>query len=191
MKFNPLVQHQELPKTVVPPLCHIQGEEEVEEKETNNSPGSQYGGLHIQILNKLLMLPVPLFCLHFLSPVIHNFSNHTLSNSEHYLLSLGLKFRPTPCVLSLNVLNKQLDDLVRSVHLKYFFRDNDSMHFLQFHKLSDWNPPECPPWVEIPLAAIRFELHSLSHCHRRNHVIMMYHPICHVLNCLPWPVSVP
>ena len=105
-----------------------------------------------------------------MSPVIHNFSNHTLSNSEHYLLSLGLKFRPTPCVLSLNVLNKQLDDLVRSVHLKYFFRDNDSMHFLQFHKLSDWNPPECPPWVEIPLAAIRFELHSLSHCHRRNHV---------------------
>ena len=69
MKFNPLVKHQELPKTVVPPLRHTQGEEEVEEKETNNSPGSQYGELHIHILNKLLMLPVPSFCLHFLSPI--------------------------------------------------------------------------------------------------------------------------
>ena len=45
------------------------------------------------------------------------------------------------------------------------------MHLLQFHKLSDWNPPKCPPWVEIPLAAIRFELqYSLSHCHRCHHV---------------------
>ena len=126
---------------------------------------------YIRTLNKLLMLPVPLFCLRFLSPVVHNFSNHTLSNSGRYLLSLGLKFRPTPRVLSLNVLNKQLDDFVRSVRLKYFFRD--SMHSHQFHKLSiksDWNPPKCPPWIEIPLAAIRFELCSLSHCHRRNFV---------------------
>ena len=70
------------------------------------------------------------------------------------------------------VLNKQLDDFVRSVRLKFFFRDNDSMQF-QFHKLSiksNRNPPQCPPWIEIPLAAITFELCSLSHCHRRNHV---------------------
>jgi hypothetical protein len=128
---------------------------------------------YIRTINKLLLLPVPLFCLRFLSPIVHNFSNRTLSNSEHYLLSLGLNFRPTPRVMSINVLRKQLDDFDRSVRLKYFFRDNVSMHTHQFHKLSiksDWNPPRCPPWIEIPLAAIRFELCSLSHCHPRNHV---------------------
>jgi hypothetical protein len=31
---------------------------------------------------------------------------------------------------------------------------------------SDWNPPKCPPWIEIPLA----ELCSLSHRHTCKHV---------------------
>ena len=128
---------------------------------------------YIHTLNKFLMLPVPMFSLHFLTPEIHNFSNHVLSNSERYLLSLGLNFRPTPRVLSVDVLNDQLDDFVRSVHLKYFFRDNVSVHTQQFHKLfvkSEWMPPSCPPWIEIPLAAIRLELCSLFHCHRHNFV---------------------
>ena len=72
VKFDPLVQHQQMSKTVVPPLHHIRREEE---------------GVKV----------------------------------ECYLLSLGLKFRPTPHVLSIDVLNKQLDDFVRSVGIKYFF----------------------------------------------------------------------
>ena len=128
---------------------------------------------YIRTLNKLLLLPVPLFSLRFLSPVVHNFSNHVLSNSERYLLSLGLKFRPTPRVLSINDLNKQLDDFVRSVRIKYFFRDVVSMHTQRFRKLSiksDWTPPRCPLWIEVPLSAIRLELCSLAHCHRRKRV---------------------
>ena len=50
---------------------------------------------YIRTLNKLLLLHVPLFSLRFLSPEVHNLSNHILSPSERYLLSLGLKFRPT------------------------------------------------------------------------------------------------
>lgn len=144
---------------------------------------------YVHTLNKLLMLPVPLFCLRFLSPVVHNFSNHTLSNSEHYLLSLGLKFRPTPCVLSLNVLNKQLDDLVRSVHLKYFFVTMIPCTYFNF--------TSCPTGIlQNVLLGLKFlwRLLDLSYilCLIVIDVIMyMYHPICHVLNYLPWPVSVP
>ena len=64
---------------------------------------------------------VPLFCLRFLTPQIHNFSNYNLSCSERYLLSLGLNFRPTSKVLSIDVLNHQFDDFVRSVRIKHFF----------------------------------------------------------------------
>ena len=116
-------------------------------------------------------MSVPLFSLRFLSPIVHNYSNHTLTTSERYLLSLGLKFRPTPRILPVNVLNQQLDDFVRSVRIKYFFRDSVSVHTHQFHKLfvkSDWVPPHCPPWIEIPLIAIRHDLCSLFHC--RKHI---------------------
>ena len=126
---------------------------------------------YICTLNKLLLLHVSLFSLRFLSPEVHNYSNHILSLSERYLLSLGLKFRSTTRVWSVNVLNQQLDDFVKSVCIKYFFRDYVSMHTQQFHKLfikSDWIPPLGPPWIEIPLSAIRFELCSLLHSHNRH-----------------------
>ena len=74
----------------------------------------------IRCLNKFLMLPVPLFCLRFSSPEIHNYSNYVLNNSERFLLSLGLNFRPTR-ILSNHILCKQFDDFVRSVRTKYFF----------------------------------------------------------------------
>ena len=51
---------------------------------------------YIRLLNKLLVLPLSTFCLRFLSPRIHNFSNYCLNDSENHLLSLGLNFRPTP-----------------------------------------------------------------------------------------------
>ena len=112
---------------------------------------------YIRTLNKLLLLHVPLFSLCFLSPEVHNYSNHILSPSERYLLSLSLKLRPTTRVLSLNVLNQQLDDFVKSVRIKYFFRDYVSVHTQQSRKLfikSDWIPPLGPSWIEIPLSAI-------------------------------------
>ena len=45
------------------------------------------------------------------------------------------------------------------------------MHTQQFRKLfikSDWIPPLGPPWIEIPLSAIRLELCSLLHSHNRH-----------------------
>ena len=44
-----------------------------------------------------------------------------LTNSERYILSLGLNFRPTPRILYVNVLNQQLDEFVRSVRIIFFF----------------------------------------------------------------------
>ena len=111
---------------------------------------------------------VPLFCLRFLTPQIHNFSNYILSNSERYLLSLGLNFRPTSRVVSVNDLNHQIDDFVRSVRIKHFFRDNVRVNTSQYRKLfvkSEWIPPRCPPWIEFPLSAIRSELCSLHNRH--------------------------
>lgn len=71
---------------------------------------------HLHYLNKYLLLPVSLFCLSFLSPSVHDYSNYyMLSSSENYLLSLGLNFRPTPRLLNVNVLNKQLVDFIRLV----------------------------------------------------------------------------
>ena len=121
-------------------------------------------------LNKSLLLRVPMFCLRFLTPQIHNFSNYTLNCSEHYLLSLGLNFRPTPHLMSLNVLKHQLDDFVRSVRIKHFFRDHNFANTSQYRKLfvkSEWIPPRGPPWIENPLSAIRTELYSLHN--RHNH----------------------
>lgn len=126
---------------------------------------------YIRTVNKILKLSVPLFSLRFLPPVVHNYSNHTLTNSDRYLLSLGLKFRPTPRVLSVSVLNQQLDEFVRSVRIKHFFHDNVSIRTPCLHKLfvkSIWTPPPCPLWIEIPLTAIRHELCSLLHS--RKHV---------------------
>ena len=121
---------------------------------------------YVCTVNKILKLPVPLFSLCFLPPVVHNYSNYTLTNSEHYLLSLVLKFIPTR-VLSVSVLNQQLDELfVRSVRIKHFFHDNLSIRTPCLHKLfikSIWTPPPCPLWIEIPLTAIRHELCSLFH----------------------------
>ena len=64
---------------------------------------------YIRYLNNLVVLPVPTFCLRFLTLEIHNFSNHVLSYLERYLFSLGLNFRPTPRVLPIN---QQLDFLL-------------------------------------------------------------------------------
>ena len=118
-----------------------------------------------------------MFCLRFLTPQIHNFSNYTLSNSEHYLLSLGLNFRPTSRIVSVNVLNHQLDDFARSVWIKYFFRDYSSVNRSQYRKLfvkSEWIPPRCPSWIECPLSAIRSELCSL-HNHHNHHTPNLSH----------------
>ena len=125
---------------------------------------------YIRYLNKILVMRVPSFCLRFLTPQIHNFSNYNLSYSERYLLSLGLNFRPTSKVLSIDVLNHQFDDFVRSVRIKHFFHDKSLVCTSQYRKLfvkSQWIPPRCPPWIEIPLSAIRSELHSLYN--RCNH----------------------
>ena len=122
----------------------------------------------IRCLNKFLLLPISIFCLRFLSPKIHNYSNYVLNNSERFLLSLGLNFRPTPRILSNHVLCKQFDDFVRSVRTKHFFRDFTCInsHPHQYSKLcvkSEWTPPLAPPWIEIPLSAIKLELCSLRH----------------------------
>ena len=127
----------------------------------------------IRCLNKFLMLPVPLFCLHFLSPEIHNYSNYVLNNSERFLLSLGLNFRPTPRILSNHILCKQFDDFVRSVRTKYFLCDFTCTNILshQYSKLhvkSEWSPPLAPPWIELPLSAIKLELCSLRHHFNHN-----------------------
>ena len=120
---------------------------------------------YLRYLNKCLLFSVPLFCLRFLSPKIHNYSNYVLSASERYLLSLGLNVRPTLRLLNLNVLNKQVEEFIRSVRIRYFFRDfntNSSVH--QFCKLrvkSQWTPPLGPPWIEVPLSVIKLELCSL------------------------------
>ena len=120
---------------------------------------------YIRNLNKSLLLRVPMFCLRFLTPQIHNFSNYTLNCSEHYLLSLGLNFRPTPHLMSVNVLKHQLDDFVRSVRIKHFFRDYNFANTSQYRKLfvkSEWIPPRGPPWIENPISAIRTEQISES-----------------------------
>ena len=118
----------------------------------------------IRCLNKFLLLPVPLLCLRYLSP---EFTIILLNTSEHFLFSLGLNFRPTPRILSNH---KQFDDFVRSVRTKYFFRDFTCTNVLshQYSKLcvkSEQSPPLAPPWIELPLSAIKLELCSL-----RNHL---------------------
>ena len=125
---------------------------------------------YLRCLNKYLLLSVPMFCLRFLSPLVHNYSNYVLNSSERYLLSLGLNFRPTPHLLNANVLNRQFDDFVRSVRIKYFFRDcNTNVFSHQYYNLrvkSQWAPPSAPPWIELPLLAIKHELYSLfNHRH--------------------------
>ena len=125
---------------------------------------------YLRYLNKCLLFSVPLFCLRFLSPKIHNYSNYVLSASERYLLSLGLNFRPTPRLLNVNVLNKQFEEFVRSARIRYFFRDFNTITSVhQFCKLrdkSEWTPPLGPPWIELPLSVIKPELCSLyNHPH--------------------------
>ena len=74
--------------------------------------------------------------------------------------------------MSVNVLNQQLDEFVRSVHIQYFFHDNVCMYTRQLHKLcikSEWTPPFCLLWIQIPLAVIRLELCSLLRCHRHHY----------------------
>ena len=90
----------------------------------------------IHRLNKSLFMCVPLFCLRFLTPKFTIFLIiPTLSNLERYLLSLGLNFRPTSRVVSVNNLNHQIDDFIRSVRIKHFFRDNNSVNTSQYRKL--------------------------------------------------------
>lgn len=60
--------------------------------ETAKSSRPRCGGLYlylqiINVTNTYVLSP-------FLTPAIHN-SNHVLSNSERYLLSLGLNFKPS------------------------------------------------------------------------------------------------
>ena len=119
----------------------------------------------MRLLNKSLHLTVSQFCLKFLGPKPHNFSNYQLSHSENYLLSLGLNFRPTPRAIPIHILKKQIDVFSRSVRLKHFFSDKNHDTAFYHHKLfvhSDWNPPICPPYIEVPLLALRHELCSLS-----------------------------
>ena len=122
---------------------------------------------YVRLLNKSLHLTVSQFCLKFLCPVVHNFTNYRLSQSEQYLLSLGLNFRPTASVISVNSRKKQLEVLFRSIRLKSFFHDMDSTdnssHRCKLFVRSDWNPPICPPYIEIPFLAIRHEICSLTH----------------------------
>ena len=122
---------------------------------------------YVRLLNKSLHLTVSQFCLKFLCPVVHNFTNYRLSQSDQYLLSLGLNFRPTASVFSVNSRKKQLEVLFRSIRLKSFFHDMDSTdnssHRCKLFVRSDWNPPICPPYIEIPLLAIRHEICSLTH----------------------------
>ena len=127
---------------------------------------------YLRYLNKNLLLPIPMFYLRFLSHSIHNYSNHVLSSSEQYLLSLGLNFRPTPRLLNVNVLNRQFNDFVRSARIKYFFHDdntnNCSHQYYNLRVKSQWAPPSGPPWIEVPLISIKHELYSLFNYHHRH-----------------------
>ena len=130
---------------------------------------------YIRYLNKCLLLPLPIFCLKFFITDIHNYSNYVPNHSERYLLSLGLNFRPTPSILSGNILHQQMDDFVRSVRIQHFFHDKVNVHsHHNHHKLyikSPWIPPKCPVWIEQPLSAIRHDLCNLvrrPHFHKLN-----------------------
>ena len=93
----------------------------------------------------------------FFCPRVHNFTNYNLSLSESYLLSLGLNFRPSPLPISVHSLDQ--------LGLNIFFRDmGQSEHYAYAYHLvrSDWTPPICPPYIEIPLLAVRHELCAIS-----------------------------
>ena len=125
----------------------------------------------IRCLNNLLLLPVPLFCLRFLSPKIHNYSSYVLNNSERFLLSLGLNFRPTPRILSNHLLCEQFDDFVRSVRTKHFFRDFTCInsHPHQYSKLcvkSEWTPPRFLSAARILIPFTEQSLHKTEKSER-------------------------
>ena len=118
-----------------------------------------------RLLNKSLHFTVSQFCLKFLGPKPQNFSNYQLSHSENYLLSLGLNFRPTPKAIPIHTLKKQIDEFSRSIRLKHYFCGRNLNTGLYHPKLfvhSNWNPPICPPYIEIPLLALRHELCGLK-----------------------------
>ena len=122
----------------------------------------------VGLIFKCLTLTVSEFCLRCLHPKVHNFTNYALSQSESYLLSLGLNFRPTPSLISAHTRSRQMDEFARSVRIKHFFRGKDLSPQYQSHKLflkSDWIPPLGPAWIEIPLLAIRHELTAITISH--------------------------
>ncbi len=122
---------------------------------------------YIRLFNKNLCLTVSQFCLKFFCPRVHNFTNYNLSLSESYLLSLGLNFRPSPLPISVHSRKKQLEEFSRSIRIKHFFViwvSGQFEHYAYAYHLvrSDWTPPICLPYIEIPLLAIRHELCAIS-----------------------------
>ena len=82
---------------------------------------------------------------------IHNLSKHLLTKHETQLLSLGLKYIPPSSPPSRTIILKEFSSLSRSLRLKHFFRDEESLPLNPF-KLPNrnWQPPtKYPPLEDI------------------------------------------
>ena len=75
--------------------------------------------------------------------LIHNLSQYTLNEQEESILSKGLTFIPTPTGISLPLLQKDHNNFIRNIKLKYYFHyhDNKSQKpMTKFTQKSTWNP---------------------------------------------------
>ena len=79
-------------------------------------------------------------CLKF----IKNLSTHTLSNPEILLLGKGLGFIPTPPKPKRYSLLQAINQLTRTMRIKYFMHDKSSKPYHKFRLPSTWKPRVTP-----------------------------------------------
>lgn len=80
---------------------------------------------------------------------VYNLSSKPLSSAETSVLSLGLKFVPTPPASTFGCLQQELPILFRSVALQEHFKGQDSKLNKFRIRNKNWHPPENPVLQEI------------------------------------------
>jgi hypothetical protein len=100
------------------------------------------------------------------TPVI-NLSNRLIDLKEIELLSCGLKFIPKPKEISRDELNRDTEQFIRRLKLKYFFGDNQSNNDKKekhFKFRSQWVPPDkyfSEPFLEL-VEELKTEIDNLE-----------------------------
>ena len=100
---------------------------------------------------------------YFCSDTVFNLSNKVLSETEISVLEKGLGFVSTPNMINGVDLRRDLNDFIRKMRCKWYFRDKPSKDFSEipaFRPKSTWKPPVGDPCVELFLSKMEHEQFS-------------------------------